>query len=239
MTVATRPPIVLIHGAWHGGWCWRRVVPPLRAAGHEVFAPTLTGLADKAHLLSRAVNLETHIQDVIGLLEAEELTNVVLVGHSYAGTVITAVADRAKARLRSLVYLDAFLLANGERMDDRAAADRRAAMTKAGEATGYIDPPPATLFGLKPGTPDMEWVTRRMTRHPFATMSDPIRLTGEGGASLPRTYIYCSNPPTGSFEQFADQLRTDPNWRFHEFKTGHDCMVTEPAETARLILTAA
>jgi pimeloyl-ACP methyl ester carboxylesterase len=237
--MTNQPPIVLVHGAWHGAWCWRRVTPHLRAAGHEVFVPTLTGLADKAHLLGRSVNLETHIQDVLGMLEAEELTNVVLVGHSYAGAVITGVADRAKARLRSLVYVDAFLLENGRRLADYVAPDRRDAMIKAGEANGFLDPPPATLFGLKPGTPDMDWVTRRMTRQPYATMSDPLRLTGDGGASLPRTYIYCSTPPTGSFEQFAAKLRNDPSWKFHELKTGHDCMVTEPAETARLILSGA
>jgi pimeloyl-ACP methyl ester carboxylesterase len=243
MSSTTKPPIVLVHGAWHGAWCWRRVIPRLQAAGHEVFVPTLTGLADKAHLLSRSVNLDTHIQDVVGLLEAEELSNVVLVGHSYAGTVITGVTDRARARLRSLVFVDAFLLENGQAMIDLVAPARQEGMRKAGEANGFIDAPPATLFGLTKDSPDMAWVTRRMTRQPYATISQPITLKSPGGTrvgeGLPRTYLYCSTPATGSFDQFAAKLRTDAAWRFHEFKTGHDCMVTEPAETARLILSGA
>jgi pimeloyl-ACP methyl ester carboxylesterase len=229
---------VLVHGAWHGAWCWRRVVPLLQAAGHDVFAPTLTGLADRAHLLDRAINLDTHIEDVIGVLESEELSDVVLVGHSYAGAVITGVADRAPSRLQSLVYLDAFLPVNGKRMVDYINPARREATIKAGEASGYVDPPDATLFGLVPGTEDMTWVTRRMTRHPFGTMAQPLRLERDGGANLRRTYIHCTKPGTGSFDQFADVLRIDPTWTFHEFKTGHDCMVLEPAETARLIATA-
>ncbi|MFM9882149.1 MAG: alpha/beta fold hydrolase [Burkholderiales bacterium] len=238
-TSGTKSTIVLVHGAWHGGWCWRRVVPHLQAAGHEVFAPTLTGLADRAHLLDRSIDLDTHIQDVIGLLEYEELSNVVLVGHSYAGAVITGVADRAASRLGSLVYLDAFLPANGKRMMDYIHSARREATINAGAANGFVDPPDAALFGLVPGTADMAWVTRRMTRHPFGTMSQPLRLDQGGGAHLQRLYIHCTKPGTGSFDQFANVLRVDPRWTFHEFQTGHDCMVLEPAETARLILSAA
>ncbi len=235
----SKPPIVLVHGAWHGAWCWRRVVPLLQAAGHSVFAPTLTGLADRAHLLNRSINLDTHIQDVIGLLEHEELNDVVLVGHSYAGAVITGVADRVAARLQRLVYLDAFLPANGKRMVDYINPARRDATIQAGEANGVVDPPNAALFGLAPGTEDMAWVTRRMTQHPFGTMSQPLRLEQGGGAHLQRTYIHCTTPGTGSFDQFADVLRNDRQWTFHEFKTGHDCMVLQPAETARLIAGAA
>jgi pimeloyl-ACP methyl ester carboxylesterase len=235
----SKSPIVLVHGAWHGAWCWRRVVPLLQAAGHAVFAPTLTGLADRAHLLNREIDLDTHIADVIGVLASEELSDVVLVGHSYAGAVITGVADRVAPRLRSLVYLDAFLPANGKRVVDYINPARREATIKAGEASGYVDPPDAALFGLVPGTDDMAWVTRRMTRHPFGTMAQPLRLQNDGGATLRRTYIHCTKPGTGSFDQFADLLRNDLQWTFHEFKTGHDCMVLQPAETARLIATSA
>ena len=139
---AAKSPIVLVHGAWHGGWCWRRVVPLLQAAGHEVFAPTLTGLADRAHLLVRAINLDTHIQDVIGLLESAELSNAVLVGHSYAGAVITGVADRAASHLSSLVYLDAFLPANGKRMVDSSI--RHAARRPSRQAKRLVSSTPQT-----------------------------------------------------------------------------------------------
>ena len=98
---------VLVHGAWHGGWCWKKVAPLLRSAGHEVYTPTLTGLGERDHLLTRDIGLDTHIQDIVNVLEYEELTQVVLVGHSYGGMVVTGVAERAHERLRQLVYLDA------------------------------------------------------------------------------------------------------------------------------------
>src|SRR5947209_17490274 len=107
---------VLVHGAWHGSWCWKRVRKALQAAGHEVFTPTLTGLGERSHLLSRDVNLETHIQDVVNLIKWEELTDIVLCGHSYGGCVISGVADRIPARIRALVYVDAFVLENGENL---------------------------------------------------------------------------------------------------------------------------
>lgn len=105
---------VLVHGAWHGGWCWKRVRSALAAQGHQVFTPTLTGLAERSHLLTRHVNLETHIQDVVNLIRWEELSDVVLCGHSYGGCVVSGVADRMPASIRSLVYLDAFVLEDGE-----------------------------------------------------------------------------------------------------------------------------
>jgi pimeloyl-ACP methyl ester carboxylesterase len=233
-----RPPIVLVHGAWHGGWCWARVEPPLRAAGHRVFSPTLTGVGERVHLAGPSVNLETHITDVVNVIEAEELKDVVLVGHSYAGMVITGVADRLPGRLRSIVYVDAFLPENGRSMIDYVAPARQPAMKKAGETAGYLDSLPINLLGVRDPT-DAAWVQRRVTRQPYPTFSQPIRLTRNALATLPRTYVYCSDPPTGSFDQFAAKLRTDPGWKFHELKTGHDCMVTEPAALAKIILGAA
>jgi pimeloyl-ACP methyl ester carboxylesterase len=237
MTVLAKPPIVLVHGAWHGAWCWKRVLARLRAAGHEVFAPTLTGCGERLHLAGPAVNLQTHIADVVSLLEAEELREVVLVGHSYAGMVITGVADRAGARLRSLIYLDAFVPEDGRSLLDYLTAERRAAYVEEGERSGHLEPPDAKRFGVtEPG--DHGWVMRRMTRQPFATVSQPIRLTG-GRGELPRTYVYCSNPATGTFDQFAARLREDPRWRFRELSTGHDCMVTAPEAVVKLVLESA
>lgn len=233
-----RPPIVLVHGAWHGGWCWARVEPALRAAGHRVFSPTLTGVGERVHLAGPHVNLDTHITDVVNVIEAEELNDVVLVGHSYGGMVITGVADRLPERLRSLVYVDAFLPEDGRCVIDYAAPDRRPAMRTLGEAAGFLDSLPMALLGVKDPA-DVAWVQRRITRQPYPTFSQPIRLTRRAVAKLTRTYVYCSDPPTGSFDQFAAKLRNDPGWKFHELKTGHDCMVTEPAALARIILGAA
>ncbi len=233
-----KPPIVLVHGAWHGGWCWKRVLPSLRASGHEVFTPTLTGVGDRVHLAGPRVNLETHITDVLNVLEAEELADVVLAGHSYAGMVLTGVAERASAKLRSLVYIDAFVPDDGRCLIEYLSAKRRASMVKEGEANGYIDPPAAKLLGVT-APADQAWVTRRLTRQPYATFSQAVRFEGERGAYLPRTYVYCSNPPAGAFDQFAARFRNDPNWRFRELKTGHDCMVTGPEALARIVLEAA
>jgi pimeloyl-ACP methyl ester carboxylesterase len=230
-------PIVLVHGAWHGGWCWKRVAPRLRAAGHDVFTPTPTGVGERVHLAGPGVNLVTHVTDVLQVLEAEELSDVVLVGHSYAGMVVTGVADRAATKLRSLVYLDAFVPDDGRNMIEYVTAERRGGMIKEGEGSGHLNPLPAKVLGLTEPA-DHDWVTRRMTPQPYGTFSQPLRFQHEGGAHLPRTYVYCSNPPTGSFDQFATRFRNDPKWRFHELKTGHDCMVTQPEALARIILEA-
>jgi pimeloyl-ACP methyl ester carboxylesterase len=173
----------------------------------------------------------------LNVLEVEELADVVLVGHSYAGMVVTGVADRAGGKLRSLVYLDAFVPGDGRKMIDYVAVERRGGMIQAGETSGYLNPLPAKLLGVTEPA-DHEWVTRRMTRQPYATFSQPLRFENDGGARLPRTYVYCSNPPTGSFDQFAMRFRNDPTWRFHELKTGHDCMITEPEAVARIVLEA-
>jgi pimeloyl-ACP methyl ester carboxylesterase len=230
-----KPPIVLVHGAWHGAWCWKRVMPRLRAAGHEVFAPTLTGCGDRAHLAAPTVSLDTHVADVLGLLEVEELSDVVLVGHSYAGMVITGVADRAGGRLHSLVYLDAFVPESGRSLMDYLPAERRAASIEAGERSGFLEPPDAKYFGVNDPA-DYAWVMRRMTRQPCATMSQPLHLTGDSGAKLPRTYVYCSSPATGTFDQFAARLRSEPRWRFHELAAGHLCMVTAPEALVKILL---
>src|SRR5262245_30919971 len=139
---------VLVHGAWHGGWCWRRVAPLLRAAGHEVYTPTLTGLGERAHLVARHVDLDTHIADVRGVLQCEELSNVVLCGHSYGGMVISGVAESAPNALRSLVYLDAFVPADGQCLLDFIPAERLAELRQSvhDRGAGWLVPPPSAAF---------------------------------------------------------------------------------------------
>jgi pimeloyl-ACP methyl ester carboxylesterase len=232
-----KPPFVLVHGAWHGGWCWKRVAPRLRAAGHEVFTPTLTGLAERRHLGGNQVNLDLHVTDIVHVLDAEELSDVILVGHSYAGMVITGVTDRMKSALRALVYLDAFVPENGRSALDYLAPERRAPLARAGEATGMLNPLMA-LFGVTEPA-DVEWLNRRLTPQPYATLNQPLTLSQDGGASLPRSFVYCSSPPSGSFGQFAERLRNDPAWRYYELKTAHDCMITDPEGVARVLLEEA
>ena len=221
---------VLIHGAWHGGWCWRFVRPLLDK--HQVFAPSLTGLGERKHLASADVNLDTHINDVVNLLEMEDLRDVVLVGHSYGGMVVTGAADRARPRIQRLVYLDAFVPENGKCVLDYVVPERAARMREEGERTGSVTPPPLSLWGIT--RPEhIDFVKPREVRHPYGCFSQNIRL-----ANAPfdaRTFVYCSSPATGSFDQFAAKYRNDPVWRFHELKTGHDAMILVPERVAELL----
>jgi len=229
---------LLVHGAWHGGWCWRDVVPRLRKAGHEVFAPSLTGLGERKHLASARVDLETHIQDIVALVEMEDLKKVVLVGHSYGGMVITGVADRIPTRLAALVYLDAFVPENGKCALDYVVPERAARMRHEGERTGFVTPPLMSLWGLTLQS-HLDFVGPREVRHPFPTFSQPISLPNYAESRrIPKTFLYCSSPATGTFDQFAERYRNDPAWRFHELKTGHDAMLLVPDEVARLLLQA-
>ncbi len=230
---------VLVHGAWHGGWCWRQVVPFLRQAGHEVFTPSLTGLGERAHLSRPGTNLDSHIQDILALIDMEELEDILLVGHSYAGMVISGVGDRIPAKIRRLVYLDAFLPENGKAQIDYMAPQRVALVRKEGEETGLVTPLPLGLFGVtKPE--HVAWVSRHVVKHPYQTMSQPFKFTNEAAFSrLPKTFVYCSSPPTGSFDQFAERLRHDPAWQFFEIKTGHDVMVIDPEGLAKVLLQTA
>ncbi len=230
---------VLVHGAWHGGWCWRFVAPLLRRAGHEVFTPSLTGLGERAHLARPGIDLELHVQDVVALLETEDLQEVVLVGHSYGGMVVTGAADRCAARIRRLVYLDAFVPGNGKCALDYVLPERAAAFRKEGEQTGTVAPPPLSLWGLtKPE--HIAFAKPRETRHPYRTFTQPIRLANEAAlARLPRTFIYCSSPATGTFDALAAKVRRDPAWRFFELKTGHDAMILVPEELAAILLESA
>lgn len=232
---------MLVHGAWHGGWCWHRVADRLRQAGHRVFTPTLTGVGERSHLLSPAVDAETHVRDVLGLLEAEELQEVVLVGHSYAGIVISGVAARAKARLCKLVYLDALLLEDGQSWAEAfppevAEARRKAATMTHGVKT--IPPPDPAIYGFSDPA-DTEWVRRRMTPHPYAPFEQKMHWGGPLASGLPRLYVDCTRPALEVLGTMKDRYRGRPDWPFAEMKTGHDAMVSAPAELTRLLLERA
>jgi pimeloyl-ACP methyl ester carboxylesterase len=226
---------VLIHGAWHGGWSWRWVAPALRRAGHEVYAPSLTGMGERKHLAPPDIDLETHIEDVVSLMEMEDLDNVILVGHSYGGMVVTGAADRSR-RVGSLVYLDAVVPENGKCMLDYVVPERAARMKAEGEKTGLVTPPPLSLWGLTKRE-HLEFAEPRQVKHAYAAMSQPIRLRNP--QKLPKTFIYCSSPATGTFDQFAAKYRNDPAWRFHELKTGHDAMILVPEQIIALLLQTA
>jgi len=227
---------VLVHGAWHGGWKWKFVAPILRRAGHDVYIPTLTGLGERAHLAHPGIDLDLHVQDVVALLEMEDLREVVLLGHSYGGMVVTGAADRCPSRIRRLVYLDAFVPENGKCALDYVLPERARAFREEGEARGSVAPPPLSLWGLtKPE--HLALAAPRERRHPFRTFTQPIRLANEAALTrVPKTFIYCSSPATGTFDPFAAKYRNAPGWRFCEIKTGHDAMILAPDELAAILL---
>ncbi len=232
---------VLIHGAWHGGWCWSRVMPALRGAGHEVFAPTLTGLGERVHLASADVNLDTHVDDVMGVIECEELDDVVLVGHSYGGMVITGVAARAGGRIDTLVYLDAFVPADGQSVFELMGAERadgiREQASRAGDGW-RIDPIPAEAFQVRDPS-DAAWVDRRCVPQPIATFGQPIASAAALGAVRRRVYIRADNDRVTAYAHCAEHARVAPDWDFHEIPAGHDVMVDAPDALAQVLLDAA
>jgi pimeloyl-ACP methyl ester carboxylesterase len=229
---------VLVHGAWHGAWCWSRVRRALRAEGHEVFAPTLTGLADRSHLLSRDVDLATHIDDVANLLQWEDLSDVVLCGHSYGGCVISGAADRAPQRIASLVYLDAFVLKDGESVHDALPAPARENQLAGARQFGdgwRVPPIPAEVFSVNPT--DRAWVDAQCTPHPLAAFQQPLKLTGALDAIADRSFIFASGWGPSPFHYYDDAKAA--GWRTCDVPCGHDVMLDDPAALTRELLAAA
>jgi pimeloyl-ACP methyl ester carboxylesterase len=230
---------VLMHGSWHGGWCWRLVADALRAEGHRVFTPTQTGLGDRKHLLSPGITLETFVADLANLFEMEELRDVILVGHSFGGLAISGVADRMPERIRHLVYLDSVILENGQRPIDILPADvvesRRKLVAEKGNGVA-IPAPPVTDFGIPDDHPNAEWVRRHLTPHPFGTYESPLILANPVGNGRPRTYIQCTSPTYAPLERARQWVKRQQGWQWRDIATGHDAMVTEPAELARMLM---
>ena len=229
---------VLVHGAWHGGWCWDRVAPLLRAAGHEVHAPTLTGLSERAHLLSPQVGLDTHVEDVVRLLDVLDLTDVVLVGHSYAGQVITAVADRRPGRIARRVHLDAFVGDDGEAAEALLpeTVAHHWAESAAGPGFGWLVPVRTlSVLGVTEEA-DVAWLLPKLTPHPWRTYTDPLRLTGAVD-SVPAAFIECVSWMR-VFRGHADRAR-ERGWPVRELETGHEAMVTAPKALADVLLDLA
>jgi pimeloyl-ACP methyl ester carboxylesterase len=185
---------VLVHGAWHGGWCWTRLIPLLESAGHRAFGPSLTGLGDQAWLLSPEIGLGTHVQDIVELVQEQRLRQVILVGHSYGSMVITEVADRVPDQVAHLVYLDTFVPRMGEAMSDIAplviGVFRRQARRR---GDGWrVDPPQGNSFGVTEAT-DVSWVRAMVTPQPLKTFEEPLRLTNPDIVSqFPRTHVSCT-----------------------------------------------
>lgn len=230
---------VLLHGALHGGWCWRDVAAILRAEGHQVTTPTQTGLGERRHLLSADITLATFGDDLVNHIESEELHDVVLVGHSFGGCAISIAADRIRDRIRHLVYLDGLVLQNGQTGFDMIAphvvAARRALIASKGQGL-FLPVVPVTTFDIPADHPEAAWVARRLTPHPASTYDSPMSLQHPVGNGLPRTYIACTAPAYAPLAPVRDWVRTQPGWAWQELATGHDAMVTDPAGVAAMLL---
>lgn len=232
---------VLVHGAWHGAWCWKRVLSPLRAAGHRAFAVSLGGVGERAHQDPSGITLETHVQDVAAVIDAEELRAAVLVGHSYAGMVITGAANRMAQRadppLACLVYVDAVVPRPGEAWssthDAETQRQRRASIAR----DGVLAPPDPVVFGLVGA--DRDWVARRMTPHPGSVYDAVLDFDPGRVASLRRVFIDCPSPALPTIAASRQRVRSEPGWEVAVIETGHDPMVSAPEPLARRLLELA
>ena len=237
-------PIVLVHGAWGGAWIWRRVIGPLRAAGHEVHAVTLTGDGERAHLRTPTIGLANHAADVCALIDCEELDDVLLVGHSYGGMVITAAADRllarpdgAGGRPRALVYVDAMVPLPGESWSSTHTPEVQAQRLATAAANDNALPAPdAGVFGLDAA--DREWLQRRHVPHPFGMYREPVDYDAVRWARLPRWFIDCTEPAFPTIAAMRRRVREQPGWQVREMRTGHFPMVSRPKEFVALLVEA-
>lgn len=230
---------VLVHGAWQGGWCWRRVATLLRQSGHEVFTPTLTGLGERSHLLSERIDLETHIEDLIAVLRCEEMSEVVLCGHSYGGMVITGVADRATDIVSSLVYLDALVPADGQCVLDLLPPKAVSSIETNSKSKGsvkLIAPSPAEAFGVS--LPDQAWVNRHCVDHPLKTFEQPIRLEESWKQVRRHVYIYATGWSPGVGKPFFEQFQEDEAWQVLPISCGHYVMIDMPKELAQILIAS-
>jgi pimeloyl-ACP methyl ester carboxylesterase len=238
---------VLVHGAWHGGWCYRDTAKALRDAGHTVFTPTHTGVGERAHQAAENITLETHIRDVCGCIEAEELNDVILCGHSYGGMVITGVADRLAGRIKSLVYLDAFVPENGDSLIgliNNALPPEVAAVfvgsfrgTALEGRSGCMQPIPAEMFNIAQA--NRAWVDRRCVAQALATFELPALLSGDVNKVKQRLYILADGWDPSPFRHFAAKFEGQPGWRVTKLACSHDVMVDRPQELARELMALA
>jgi pimeloyl-ACP methyl ester carboxylesterase len=222
---------VLVQGAWIGGWYWRPIAQALRKIGHEAYAPTLTGLGERIHLMNTGINLDTHIADVVNLIKWENLSDIVLVGHSYGGMVVTGVADALPERIRSLVYLDAFAPKDGEALVNFLPAGHPPPEV----VNEYcLAPLPAAFFGASPGVAAI--VDAHTTPMPIGCFTQPLKLSGGIDRVKKKTYVYCNVPAPTTFTQFYDKLKDDRGWTMHTLPCTHIVQIDMPKELTELLV---
>jgi pimeloyl-ACP methyl ester carboxylesterase len=225
---------VLVHGGFSGGWCYSRVAPKLRAQMHGVYTPTLSGLGERAHLLGQPINLSTHIQDIVAVIQAEDLSDVILCGHSYGGMVITGVAGQVAERIKTLFYLDAAVPEDGQSLFDIIGPERTLRMLDGAGDTGTTAAPlKADDFGTNPR--DTEWVDRMATPHPLGSFIQKLRYTGKEALVTRRTFVRCERWQSVNHATFA-KVKDLPGWKVASFDCGHNLMIDDPDLLVALLL---
>lgn len=227
---------LLIHGAWHGGWCWKHVTKGLRLQGHEVHTPTFTGCGERAHLLNQKVGLSTFIQDVLSVIENEELNEINLVGHSFAGSVISALADRIPEKIRRLIYLDALIVPSGESALSILPLEVQQERSRTIDEEGLrMAIPSAEKMGVFEKN-QIAWLNRRLTPHPINAYKEQLNLQHAIGNGIPKTYIAVTNPSYAPLEKTREWVKQQGDWEFEELEAGHDAMITSPKELTELLI---
>jgi len=222
---------VLVHGAWYGGWCWRRVADRLTAHGHYVVAPTLSGVGERSHLASDSITLATQIDDVINEIKWKDLDDIVLVGHSFGGIVITGAAETIRERIGAIVYVDAFIPLDGQSMAD-LRANRGTPLP-----ASAVPAPPASYF--KVNAKDAAWVNSKVTPHPTKCLTEPVRVTGAYQQVPRKTYIRAPVFPQPAFDDAYVRCRADPAWKTFEMTGGHALMIDQPEQLTRILESVA
>ena len=229
---------VLVHGAWHGGWCYARVAKLLRANGHHVYTPTLTGLGERSHLTQQTITLTTHVTDIVNLLTFENVRDVVLLGHSYGGMVISGVVEAVPERIAALVYLDAFVPENGQSLHDLVPEVQRVRQLEAAATNGgFIPPIPAAHFGVNEA--DRAYVDAQCNAHPFETMRERMVLTGARERVPHKTYLRASGYASIPFEAARAHFSGKAGWFVDAIAGGHDVMLDAPEALADALVAAA
>ena len=232
-----KPHFLLIHGAWHGGWVWNEISEILRYQRYSVSTPTLTGLGEKKHLLSSKITIETFIEDVVNHIIFENLNNIILVGHSFAGSVISGVADRLKDRIQKLIYFDAMILIDGQKPFDitpKETVEQRIELAKKFGNNISIPAPSADAFGVFDIKKSL-LLEEKLTPHPLSAFQSKLILKNEVGNGIPLSYIFCTKPIYKSLESSREVVRK-MKWPIFELNAGHDAMLTHPKETLNLLI---
>ena len=232
-----KPHFLLIHGAWHGGWVWNEISEILSYQGYSVSTPTLTGLGEKKHLLSSKITIDTFIEDVVNHIIFENLNNIILVGHSFAGSVISGVADNLKDRIQKLIYFDAVILKDGQKPFDiapKVLVKQRIELAKRFGNGISIPAPSADTFGVFDVKKSL-LLEEKLTPHPLSTYQSKLTIKNEIGNGIPLFYIFCNDPIYKSLESSRKVVRK-LKWPIFELNAGHDAMLTHPKETLNLLM---